>query len=106
MDTLSSPPMFISTPLEDRAEQLATLLRAGLDDEFASQIKRLTKGMNVHQADALIALINARLAVGTRRRDLKLQVCRKTEDEATITVLDRSRLFGNGWSVCRQTFAV
>jgi len=97
--------MFGATPLEDKAEQLAMLLRAGLDEEFARQLKRNTKEMNDSQADAFIALINSRLACGTRRRDLKVQVCR-VSDETTITVMDRSRLFGNGWSVPRQTFAV
>jgi hypothetical protein len=106
MMDMSSQQSYFGVPQDDRAEQMASLLRAGLDEEFVRQLQRATAGLDERQADALVALINLRLANGVRRRDLKLVVARRADCETTITVLDRSSLFGNGWSVARQTFAV
>lgn len=105
MDTYTQSSMFGAMPLEDKAEQMASLLRAGLEDEFAQQFQRATSKMNESQADALIALVNLRLANGIRRRDLRLAVARKADSETTVTVLDRSKFFGQGFSVARSTFA-
>jgi hypothetical protein len=106
MDTFTQASIYGTTPLEDKAEQFAMLLRAGLEDEFAKQFKCSTAGMDECQADALVALVNMRLSNGIRRRDLKVVIARKADSPNTITVLDRSRFFGSGWSIARQTFAI
>lgn len=106
MDTFTQASICGSLLLEDKAEQFASLLRAGLEDEFAKQFQRSTANMDECQADALIALVNMRLSSGLRRRDMKVVIARKADCPNTVTVLDRSRFFGSGWSVARQTFAI
>lgn len=98
--------MFGATPLEVKAEQLAVLLRAGLDDEFGRQFQRDARQLSVQQAEALVALINMRLSSGTKKRELKIVVSERSSEQTTVMVMDRSRLFGNSWSIARQTYAI
>lgn len=104
--TSSSSSMFGATPLEVKAEQLAVLLRAGLDDEFGRQFQRDARQLSVQQAEALVALINMRLSSGTKKRELKIVVSERSSEQTTVMVMDRSRLFGNSWSIARQTYAI
>lgn len=95
--------MFEMTPLEIKAESLAALLRAGLEEDFGRLFQRETKSIGSDQAEQLIELVNHRLAVGTRRRNLKLML---SHQSSSITLVDRSRLFGDSFAVARQTFAI
>jgi hypothetical protein len=90
-----------ATKLDVKAEFLTVLLRAGLEDDFGRKFKTETRDFSAHQTEALVSLINSKLACGVRRRDLRV-VMSQNDD---VTVLDRSRFFGNAFSVARQTFA-
>lgn len=79
------------------------LLRAGLEEDFGRLLQRETKAIGADQAEELIALINHRLAIGTRKRNLRIML---SHQSSSITLVDRSRFFGDSFAVARQTFAI
>ena len=99
--------IFGAQPLESKAEELAVLLQAGLNDEFSRQFQRLAKQLTDQEAEALIQHVNKLMSTGARKREVKVVVSQKSAtDQKTVTVVDRSRFFGSGWSVARLTFAL
>jgi len=72
-----------------------------MDDDFDRRFKSDTKNLTTSETAALVASINGRLASGMRRRHLKV-VLSQTD---AVTLIDRSKFFGNSFSVARQTFA-
>lgn len=89
--------------LELKAESLAMLLRAGLEDDFGRLFQLETRNMGKDNAEAFVTLINLRLAHGNRKRHLRLMM---SQQSSTITLVDRSRFFGDSFSVARHTFAM
>jgi len=103
MTATANPSTYDATALEIKAESLATLLRAGLEDDFGRQFQRETKTMDTKLAEALVELINLRLAGGIRKRHLRIML---SHQSSSITLVDRSRFFGDSFAVARQTFAM
>src|SRR5262249_34690066 len=105
MNSALFPSSFGYSPLESRADELASVLAAGLDDEFARQFKLAASDLGDGDFEKLVLLINHRLSIGTRKKNVKLVLSQKSESK-TITVMDGSRFFGGSWSIVRQTFAM
>ncbi len=95
---------FGPSPLEATASELAHLLAAGLDDEFARRFQQIAKGMPDDESEALVIMINRQLQSGARRRDVRLVVSQSSAVKR-LTVINGSRFWGSSWSIARQTFA-
>lgn len=92
---------------QEKADELARLLLAGVIEEFMKLFKECVRSDSRVDVIALTDQINMTIHESNPDCGVKLVVSQKNQnDKHLIMITDASRFFGDAWTVTRQIFSV